>query len=80
MTQLTKICSKNIVLLFPLSYEIVISECSLNVQIIFWMFKKFFSYVNARENFKGTFNVIILQTLWESYFECYVNHLKLILY
>ncbi len=62
MTQLTKICSKNIVLLFPLSYKIVISECSLinsMFKSIFECLKSFFSYVNARENFKGTFNLII---------------------
>ncbi len=27
-----KICSKNVLITFPLSYENIISECSLNVQ------------------------------------------------
>lgn len=32
--QLKKKCSKNVFLMFPLRYENIISECSLNVQSI----------------------------------------------
>ncbi len=33
-SQLTKLCSKNILLILPLSYESIIMECSLNIQNI----------------------------------------------
>ncbi len=33
-THLTKICSKNVLLMFLLSHENVISECSLNIRFL----------------------------------------------
>lgn len=56
-TQLMNICSKNISLMFPLHYEIIISK-SWNVQF-FKCFKSFFFYASVKGKKK----------LWEHYSE-----------
>lgn len=47
LTCLTQICSKNVLLTFPLGYEHIISECSLNVQNIQFIkyFKNIYSWL-----------------------------------
>lgn len=51
-------------IMFLLSYENIISECSQIFQSIqFFVLNSFFFYVNIRENIKVMVNFIILQTL-----------------
>ncbi len=61
--------------MFPLSYENIISECSLNVQnaCFFYCVKNVFV---AYTNITRTFNLTILQALWEPYFWMFSDILK----
>ncbi len=53
-----QICSKNVLLMFLLIYENVISERSQNVQNV-----QFLNVFIGYANIKGTFHLIIFQTL-----------------
>ncbi len=41
------------------------SESSLNIRNIQFLKMLILGYMNVRENIKGTFHLIVLQTLWE---------------